>query len=111
VVLPAIRIAVDRLTLKEAATICGTQPSQLSDALNERDRKSVKAEWLTALIVAAPEAIRRELVAAINRVGGYKPPEQLRELTPAEELAIWKRAVGRLSPGIVDAIEQEVSVS
>lgn len=107
-ILPIVRAAIERLTLKECAELFDAQPSGISDALAERERKRPAMEWLVALLVAAPEATKLELLTALCNLAGYKAPERARQLTPAEELQIYKRAVARLAPGIVPTIEQEV---
>lgn len=110
-VLAVVRLAVDRMTLKEVAFLLDTSPSFLADALAERDRKGVKAEWLIVLIIGAPPKVRAELVFEINRVAGFKAPELAKPLTDAQKLAIVLRAVKRLAPGIVSSIDEEVDAS
>lgn len=110
-VLPMVRAAIERLTLKECAVLFDSSPSGISDALSERERKRPALEWLVVLLVAAPEATRLELLTELCRVAGYKAPERARELTAEEELRLWKRAVQRLAPGIAPQIEREVDES
>lgn len=100
--------AVARVGTKECVHLFNVQPSMLPDALKERERKGPRLDWLVILLVAAPEPVKHELIARLNAIAGYRPPQRRRELTEAEELRIWKRATARLAPGIVADIEQEV---
>lgn len=107
-VMPAIASAVARVTLKECNALFNARQSHISDAIAFRDGRAFDIEWVLALLLAAPEATKLELLTALCRVAGYRAPERARELTDAEELRIWKKAVGRLAPGIVRDIEEEV---
>jgi hypothetical protein len=111
-VMPAIASAVARVTLKECNALFNARQSHIGDAIAFREiNGSVRAfdiEWVVALLLAAPEATKLELLTALCKVAGYRAPERARELTDAEELRIWKKAVGRLAPGIVHDIEEEV---
>lgn len=107
-IVPAFKAAVDRMTLKEVAWLLKSTGPKILDAIDGRDRKSVRLEWLVVLLVAAPEDVRRELVAALNRVAGYQEPAKRKALEPADELRIYRRAVARLAPGILSNIEEEI---
>jgi hypothetical protein len=107
-VLRVVRLAIDRLTLKEVAFLLDTSPSMLADALAERDRKRFAAEWLVILITASPEPVRGELVAELNRCGDYRPPQRAKQLTPEEELRITRKALARIAPGLLPTIDAEL---
>ena len=120
-VLEEIQALVRTLTPKEAVYLLDTSDTALADALAERtDREGRKrrlplpqsfvwhAEWLLMLLVAAPQADRDRLFGVLARELGYKAPERAKKLSEAEELRIWKRAVGRLAPGIESAIAAEI---
>lgn len=100
--------AVARVGIKECVHLFDVQPTMLPDALRERDRKGPRLEWLITLLIAAPDAVKHELVTAINRIAGFRPPERRRELTADEELRVRRRATRRLAPAIADLIDQEV---
>lgn len=107
-VTPAFQAAITRMTLKVAAPLLEAGPTYVSDAIAERDRKSVKLEWLVVLLLTAPDGVKHELVTLLNRIAGYKAPERAREITEAEELRIRRLAARRLAPVIADAIDAEV---
>lgn len=107
-VLAAVKVAVDQLTLKEAAFLLDTSPSQLSDALAERDRKSVRAEWLVTLLVGTPPKVRDAIMGELARVSGYKKPERAEKLTDKRRAEILTRAIARLAPGLEAAIDAEL---
>lgn len=107
----AFKAAVDRMTLKEVAWLLKTGAPQIVDAIEGRDRKSVKLEWLVVLLVAAPEDVRRELVTALNRIAGFQAPEKRKPLDASDENRIMRRAIARIAPGILPLIEEEIDRS
>lgn len=83
---------VDVVGLKEAAYRLDVRASQLADAIAERDRHRVAAEWVVHALTWAPELCRAALVAALCEAAqfeGAKPKvlltsdEQIRRLTEA----------------------------
>jgi hypothetical protein len=111
-ILPVVRSAIERLTLKECASLFDASPSNISDALSERDRKRPAMEWLVALLVAAPHAVKLELLAALCDVAGYMAPERKRVLSPEEKLEKYRGAVAkRLAAAELAKIEQEIEES
>lgn len=110
-VTPAFQAAVTRMTPKVAAPLLECGPTYLADAIAERDRKSVRLEWLVVLLMTAPDGAKHELVTLLNRLAGYKPPERARELTLEEEFRIWRAATERRAPGIVDGIKAEIEAA
>lgn len=107
-VLPVFAAAVQRVTPKEAAYLFDISSTYLSDALKEQQNKGVRLEWLVALLVAAPDAVKVELLGALCKVAGFRAPERRRELSEKEELAIYRRAVKRHAPAIAELAEREV---
>lgn len=111
-ILPVVRSAIERLTLKECASLFDASPSNISDALAERDRKRPALEWLVALLVAAPHATKLELLTALCNVAGYMPPERKRVLTAEERHEKYRAAVAkRLAAGVLADIEREIEES
>lgn len=106
-VLPIVRGTIERLTTKECASLFDVQPSAISDAIAGRDRKHVQLEWLVQLLMAAPEGSKLELLTTLCRIAGYKAPERARELTPEEQLRIYKRYAERV-PGMAELIAKEI---
>lgn len=106
--LPAIRTAVDRQTLKEASFLMNVKGSMLSDALAGRTRKGMKVEWLLVLLMTLPEVSRHELLSELTRLCGYKPPERKKTLTSDDENNVIKRFLKTKAPGLLDALAKEL---
>jgi hypothetical protein len=81
--LAALRQAIEFVGLKEMSYRLDVSPTYLSDALHERDRKSVRLAWLPSILIAVPEAARAELLAEIAGVVGYTV-QRAKVLTDAE---------------------------
>lgn len=80
-----LRRAVDLLGHKFVAGELDVAPSQLTDALLERERKDVKARWVAVLLLLVPEAMRREWHAIGLDASGYEPEIKLKRQRSAEE--------------------------
>lgn len=89
-----LRDIVDYLGAKQVAFDLDVAPSVLSNALEERDRHRVRAEWLPYLLTQAPDDRAVEFLAALR--GLECTPEKKR--SPAEELHDLKAAIGDLLP-------------
>jgi len=98
-----IRRAVDLLGHKHVAGELDIAPSQLTDALLERERKEVKGRWVAILLLMAPESMRREWFAITCPVAGFEPPQPARVRTAEERLAEIER---RLADRFGDAGRQ-----
>jgi hypothetical protein len=84
--LDAIRLAVGELGgIKELAYQVDSSPSLVSDALAERDRKRVAAEWLVTIILRAPEPAALALLQRLADLRGCEVSRR-RALTAEEKL-------------------------
>lgn len=106
-VLDVAKVAVAAVTLKEFAYRVDAQPSNLADALAERDRKRVGAEHLIVLLTIAPEVHRRALLDAIAKPLGYKV-ERVAPLSPAEEIKATRDYLAKMAPGLLAGLDKEV---
>jgi len=106
--LPILKSAIDRTGPKLVADLLGVGESFLSDALVERTRKYVRAEWLVVLLFIAPPAVRHEIVGEINKLAGYAAPDKRKKLTPEAELAARKKIMKRIAPGLEEMVEREL---
>lgn len=70
------------VTLKQAAYDLDTTPSHISHAMNERDRKSPRAEWLVYCLTKAPDL---DLARAVADTQGLEVSRRA-QLTPEEKL-------------------------
>ena len=102
--LKAFARTVDYVGVKEAAFELDTNRSQLSHALAERNRHSVKAEWVPYLIQAAPD---HEAVQILADLRGLEVQPK-KTMTPEEELAEVYRALGELAPGLRQMVKERV---
>jgi hypothetical protein len=103
-----LRRAVDVIGHKEVAFKLDIAPSQLTDALLERERKDVKAKWLPTVARMAPEEMRTEYVRLINVSLGYDVPKRARVRTPEEELREMRELLKREAPGVLAIVDKEL---
>jgi len=82
-----VRRAVDVLGHKHVAGELDIAPSTLTDALLERERKSVKAEWIATLLLMVGEAMRREWFSITCPSVGFEPPQPVKTRSAEERLA------------------------
>jgi hypothetical protein len=113
-VLVTVRATVDRLGVKEVAHALDVAPSTLCEALanrgtaEDKGRKRVALEWLSTILRMAGEADRLAIIEALALPVGYQV-QRRRVLTPAEELAALRGALGRLAPAVLEMADREVS--
>jgi hypothetical protein len=98
-VLEAIRAAVGEMGgVKELAYQVDASPSLVSDALAERDRKRVAAEWLVTLLLRAPEPCAAALLQRLAELRGYEVKRR-RPMTAEEKLErLTEKLRARLGP-------------
>lgn len=106
-VLETAKIAVAAVTLKEFSFRVDAQPSNLADAIAERDRKRLAAEHLLALITMAPEDNRIALLVAIAKPLGYRV-ERVLPLTPTEEIKATRDYLAKMAPGLLAGLDKEI---
>lgn len=81
--LEVIRLIVARAGPKEVAFALDVHGSLLSDALAERDRKGVRAEWLPVILGFATSDERATLLGCFAEPAGFEV-RPLEPLSPAE---------------------------
>lgn len=92
-VLEAIKLAVAEMGgVKELAFQVDSAPSLVSDALAERDRKRVAAEWLVTIVQRAPADSVLLLLQKLAALRGFDVRRK-KALTPEERL---ERALEKL---------------
>lgn len=101
------RRAVEAIGHKDVAFALDIAPSTLTDALHERERKGVKAEWMRVIVHMSSEGMRREWLRIVSRPIGFEP-ERIKTLDPAEELRITREALRRMAPVLLREIDKEV---
>jgi hypothetical protein len=99
--------AVEVVNHKEVAFRLDIAPSQLTDAMHERDRKDVKAKWIYTVLRMCPESLVREYVEIVGRLHGYEVKKQ-RVRTPEEELREMRELLKREAPGVLAIVEKEM---
>jgi hypothetical protein len=82
-----LRQAVDLLGHKHVAAELDVAPSQLTDALLERERKDIKARWVAKVLLMVPESMRREWFAIECPTAGFEIPQPQKTRTAEERLA------------------------
>lgn len=88
-----LRRAVDLLGHKHVAGELDCAPSQLTDALLERERKEIKGRWIATLLLMVPEAMRREWFSLTCGAAGFEAPQPIKTRTAEERLADIERAL------------------
>lgn len=113
--LSVLRTTVEHLGRKEVAFELDISGSQLSDALNERDRKRWAAEWTDVvkqmLVNRRGDVVGHDLLAQlldIDVLGTGFAIEAADVLTPEEEAAAYRAALLKLDGGkaIVERIRK-----
>ena len=103
-----IRRAVDQLGHKEVAFKLDIAPSQLTDALLERERKDVKAKWVSTILRMVTEDMRGEYLRLVNTAHGYKAPERLKPRTPEEENREIRTILLQHAPALLQLVDKEL---
>jgi hypothetical protein len=106
-VLAWFRRAVDVLGHKEVAYKLDIAPSQLTDALLERERKDVKAKWFRTVLRMCSESMRREYLDIEARQLGYEV-KPLKKRTPEQELRDMRELLKREAPGVLALVDKEL---
>lgn len=103
--LAILRSVVEEIGLKQVAYDLDTSPSQVSNALNERDRHHVPARWLVYLASKSRNDDLAWFFAELRGLSLTTPPA----LTPEEELRRLKEAMGEcLSSEVREVIARKV---
>lgn len=105
--LDVLRAVIARLGLKEVAFACDVSASQLADALAERDRKGVRAEWLPVVLQLANEVEREALLSELAGGAGYVVERRV-NLTPEQRIerleALVRKRFGEAGADLVDEV-------
>jgi hypothetical protein len=103
-----LRRAVDVIGHKELAYKLDIAPSQLTDALLERERKDVKAKWVKTILRMVPEDMRAEYLRIVNTAHGYKAPERTKPRTPEEENREIRTILLQHAPALLQLVDKEL---
>lgn len=101
------RRAVEVVGEKEVAFRLDIKPSNLTDALLERERKDIKFKWACTILRMCPESLVREFIEIIGRQHGYVVARQ-RVRTPEEELRETRELLRREAPGVLALLDKEM---
>ncbi len=102
------RRAVDVLGHKEVAYRLDVQPSNLTDALHERERKDVKGKWISIVRRMAPDVLLADYVRLINVRYGFESPKPLRTRTSAEENRERRAWMEKHAPALLELMDKEL---
>jgi hypothetical protein len=103
-----LRRVVDVLGHKFVAGELDISPSTLTDALLERERKSVKGEWIAKLLHMADEGLRRDWFAIVCPAVGFEVPEPVKTRTAEERLADLERVITERLGSLGEQLLREV---
>ena len=84
--------AIALITPKELCWRLGIKEQYLSDAIFERDRKSIKAAWIPTILAMAPDSAREAVLRALADPVRFDVARR-KELTPEELNAKWEERV------------------
>lgn len=102
------RRSVDVIGHKEVAYKLDIAPSNLTDALNERERKNVHARWFPVVLrMSAPIAVEEYMRMLCDRYG-FERPARIKVRTPEEELVATRAALARVAPGVLALVDKEL---
>lgn len=101
------RRAVESIGHKDVAYALDISPSTLTDALHERDRKGIKAEWMAVIRQLSSDGMRREWLRVVSQPLGFAP-ERIKTMDAAEELRVTRELIGRLAPVLLRELDKEI---
>lgn len=107
-VLTWLRRAVDVIGHKEVAYKLDVQPSQLTDALLERERKDVKAKWLTTILHLAPSGMVAEFLLILLKQHGYEAPRKRKPRTAEESNRASRTWLKEHAPAVLEMMDREL---
>jgi hypothetical protein len=102
--------AVVAIGEKEVCYRLNITASNLSDALDESQRKSIKARWIQIVLRMAPEAMAREYLDILSRQHGFEEPKRKRVKTHEEinrEAFAWME---RQCPGLFAMMKKDLGL-
>lgn len=103
-----LRRVVDVLGHKFVAGELDIAPSQLTDALLERERKDVKAKWVRAIVRMAPEEMRTEWVRMTTDALGFEMPKRKQTKTPEQLNREREEWMAKNAPALLAAMNKEL---
>jgi hypothetical protein len=95
-VLRALGDAVDSIGLLQASGACDARKSELNDALQDREGRYMRVEWLLAILDVAPASRAAIATALLEWVG--LTPQPMVKLTPEQENALLRGVIAALGP-------------
>ncbi len=104
------RRAVDVIGAKEVAYRLDIQPSNLTDALHERERKDVKGKWISVVRRMVPDAMIEDYVRLLNVTHGYEAPKRLKVKTPEERERERREWMAKHSPALLELMDKELGL-
>ncbi len=102
-----LRRAVDLVGHKEVAYVLNVKPSNLTDALHERERKDIKAKWFDTVLRMVPQEMRAEYLRILCVPLGFDAPKPIRKRTTAEENREIRELLRTQAPAVLALVEKE----
>lgn len=84
--------AITLITPKELCWRLGIKEQYLSDAIAERDRKTIKASWIPVILAMAPDSARQAILEELASGCGFDVRRK-KILTAEEKNARWEERV------------------
>lgn len=93
---------------KEVAFKLDIAPSNLSDALNERERKDVKGKWISTVRRMCSPVQIDEYVKLLCAQHDYEVPARRKAITPEQELRAVRALLKVHAPAVLDVVNKEL---
>lgn len=103
----AVVDAVRLITPKELCFRLGITPTYLSEALNGKNSKGFRLEWLPTVLSMAPIDAVLPILRALAEMRGFEL-RRVKTRTPEEELDATREALKRLAPGVLALVDKEI---
>jgi len=102
--------AVAAVGAKEVAFYLNITASNLSDALDAKQRKDIKARWIAVVLRMCPDALVREYLDIMSKQHGYEEPKRKRVKTADEALPEVLGWMERQCPALLAIMRKELGL-
>lgn len=100
--------AVEIVGHKEVAYRLDVQPSNLTDAIHERERKDVKGKWISVVRHMVPEDMRAEYLRIVNAQLGYTAPKRKKPRSGDEQARDQRAWLKEHAPALLELMDKDI---
>jgi len=102
------RRAVDVIGHKEVAYRLDVQPSNLTDALMERERKDVKGKWISTVRRMVTPSLLDEYMGLLSSMHSFEEPKRKKPMTAEQENRVVRELLRHHAPSVLQLIDKEL---